>query len=328
MRRREFIRLLLGWMAAWPLAANAQQEPMRRVGALLNRAADDLETVDRVKAFSHAMAELGWTIGGNLQIEYRYAAGSTDAFRKAAAELIELKPDVLFVTGTLGVAAVRQASRAIPVVFAAVADPLGSGLVDSLAKPGGNITGFMNFEYSFSAKWLELLKQIMPNLTRAAVLRNAENPTGVAQFGTIQAVAPTLGVEVVPVNVRDADEIEQSIAGFARLANCGLVVTGSATATNHHDLIIALAAKYKLPAVYGYRYSVVRGGLASYGPDFIDQFSRAATYVDRVLKGTKPSDLPVQAPTKYLLVVNLKTAKALGVQIPSSLLTRADEVIE
>jgi putative ABC transport system substrate-binding protein len=274
------------------------------------------------------MAELGWTIGGNVQIEYRYASGSPDAFRKAAAELIDLKPDILLASGALGITAIQQVTRSIPVVFASVADPVGAGIVDSLARPGGNITGFMISEYSFNAKLLELLKQIMPNLMRAAVLRNSENPTGMAQFGSIQTVAPTLGVEVVPVNMRDAGEIERSIAAVARSPNCGLIVTGSASATIHHDLIISLAAQYKLPTVYPYRYSVVRGGLISYGPDLTDQYRRAAAYVDRILKGEKPGDLPVQAPTKYLLVVNLRTAKALGVQMPSNLLARADEVIE
>jgi putative ABC transport system substrate-binding protein len=328
MRRREFLRAM-GLLAAWPLMALAQQQqPKRRVGALLNRAADDPESADRVDAFSHALTELGWTIGSNVEIEYRYAAGTVAAFRKAAAELIDLKPDVLLVSGTLGVAAVRQSTSSIPVVFNGVADPLGAGIVDSLAKPGGNITGFMNFEYSFNAKMLELLKQIVPNLARAAVLRNSENPTGIAQFVSIQTVAPSIGVDVVAINLRDAAEIERSIAGVARSPNCGLIVTGSASATNHHDLIIALAAKYKLPAVYVYRYSAMRGGLISYGPDLIDQFRLAATYVDRILKGEKPGDLPVQAPTKYLLVINLKTAKSLGLQLPPSLLARADEVIE
>ena len=327
MRRREFVRVLGGTLIVWPLAANAQQ-PIRRVGALINRAAGDVEAADRVSAFSRALAELGWSIGGNAQIEYRYATGSADEFRKAAAELIDLKPDILLASGTQSVAAFQHATRSIPIVFTSVSDPLGAGFVDSLAKPGGNTTGFMLAEYSLHAKLLELLKQIMPNLTRAAVLRNSENPTGTAQFSTIQVVAPTLGVEVVAVNVRDASEIERSIAAFAGAPNRGLIVTGSASASNYHELIIALAARYKLPAVYASRSSVVRGGLVSYGPDLIDQFRHAATYVDRILKGEAPADLPVQAPTRYLLVVNLKTAKTLAVQMPSSLLARADEVID
>jgi putative tryptophan/tyrosine transport system substrate-binding protein len=328
MRRRDVIAFLAGLPAAWPLTADGQQQPMRRIGALINRAAGDPEAVARVNAFSRTMAELGWTIGGNAQIEYRYADSTPEAFRKAAAELIDLKPDVLLASGGLGIAAIQRATRSIPVVFASVGDPVGAGLVESLAKPGGNITGFMISEFSFSAKLLELLKQIMPNLARAAVLRNSDNPNGMAQFGTIQAVAPSLGVEIVPVNMRDASEIERSIAAVARSSNCGLIATGSAVSTIHHDLIVSLAAQYKLPTVYAYRDSVVRGGLISYGPDLTDQYRRAAIYVDRILKGEKPGDLPVQAPTKYLLVVNLKTAKALDLQLPAELLARADEVIE
>jgi putative ABC transport system substrate-binding protein len=327
MRRREFIRAL-GLSAAWPLTANAQQQQKRRIGALINRAADDPETTDRVDTFRNALTELGWTVGSNVEIEYRYAGGSTEASRRAAAELIDLKPDVFFVLGTLGVAAVRQVTNSIPVVFANVADPLGAGIVDSLARPGGNITGFMNFEYSFNAKLLELLKQVVPDLARVAVLRNSENPTGIAQFVTIQTVAPSLGVDVVAVNLRDPAEIERSIQGVARSPNGGLIVTGSAAATKHHDLIVALAAKYKMPAVYVYRFSVVRGGLISYGPDLIDQFRGAAAYVDRILKGEQPGNLPIQAPTKYLLAINLKTAKNLGLQLSPSLLARADETIE
>ncbi|MBR0939047.1 ABC transporter substrate-binding protein [Bradyrhizobium jicamae] len=327
MQRRDFIALLAGSLAELPLAAKGQQ-PIRRVGVLINRAAGDPEEVARVDAFSQAMAGLGWVVGGNLQIEYRYAVGTAEAFRKAAVELIDLKPDILLASGALGVAAVQKITRSIPVVFASVADPVGAGIVESLAKPGGNITGFMVSEYSFNTKLLELLKQILPNLTRAAILRNSENPTGTVQFGAIQAVAPSLGVEVVPVNMRDAGEIERTVAAVAQSPNCGLIVTGSASATIHLDLIISLAAQYKLPAVYPYRYSAVRGGLISYGPDLTDQYGRAAAYVDRILKGEKPGDLPVQAPTKYLLVVNLRTAKALGLRMPSTLLARADEVIE
>jgi putative tryptophan/tyrosine transport system substrate-binding protein len=324
MRRREFI----GVLVSLPFAANAQQQPARRIGALINRAAGDPEAVERVDAFDRALAELGWTVGGNMRIEYRYATDSAVAFHKAAAELVEFKPDILLASGTQSVAELQSASRSIPIVFTSVSDPLGAGFVDSIAKPRGNITGFMLAEFSFNTKLLELLKEIVPRLTRAAVLRNPENPTGIVQFGTIQAVAPGLGVEVVPINVRDADEIERTISAFARSVNCGLIVTGSASATTHRELIIALAARYKLPAVYNNRYMVVRGGLISYGPDIVDQYRRAAAYVDRILKGEKPGDLPVQAPTKYVLVVNLKAAKALGLDFPTTLLARADQVIE
>lgn len=328
MRRREFIVTLWGASVAWPFMARAQGKPARRIGALINRAADDPEVADRIQAFGRGLKELGWTVGDNVRIEYRYASGGSDAFRQAAKELIDFKPDVLLASGTQSVAAFQSASRSIPIVFTSVSDPLGSGFVDSIAKPGGNTTGFMLAEFSLSAKLLGLLKQIVPGLTRAAILRNQENPTGIVQFGTIQAVAPSLGVEVVPVNVRDAAELERAISAFGRSANSGLIVTGSASATIHHELIIALAARYRLPAIYFYRGSVARGGLVSYGPDVLDSFHRAAAYVDRILKGEKPGDLPVQAPTRYVLAVNLKTAKALGLTLPPSLLASAEEVIE
>src|SRR5262245_34109098 len=330
-RRREFITLL-GGATAWPLAARAQQtEQVRRIGVLMNVAADDPEAPARVGVFSQGLAESGWTIGRNVRIDYRWYAGNADAARKYAAELVALAPDVMLASGTLGVTAIQQVTRPVPIVFtlgADPADPVGAGFVNSLARPGGNATGFMLFEYSLSAKWLELLKEIAPRMTRAAVLRDQTNPAGIAQFGAIQALAPSLGVQVSPINVRNANEIESGIATFARTPNGGLIITGSAAATVHRNLITKLATQYKLPAIYSNRLSVAGGALVSYGPDRVDQYRRAASYVDRILKGEKPADLPVQAPTKYELVVNLKTAKALGLEVPPTLLARADEVIE
>jgi putative ABC transport system substrate-binding protein len=328
IRRREFITLLVG-AAAWPLAARAQQpERMRRIGALMSVAADDPEAPARVGAFSQGLAELGWTIGRNVRIDYRwYAAGNADTARKDAVELVALAPDVVLATGTQGVTAIQQVNRSVPVVFALVADPVGAGFVDSLARPGGNATGFMLYEYSISGKWLELLKQIAPGVTRVAVLRDPTIPTGPAQFSTIQALAPSLGVQVNPVNARNANEVENRIATFARTPNGGLIVTGSPSVIHRH-LIIKLAAQYKLPAIYANLTAAVDGGLISYAPDRLDQHRRAAGYVDRILKGEKPADLPVQAPTKYELVINLKTAKALGLEVPASVLARVDEVIE
>jgi putative tryptophan/tyrosine transport system substrate-binding protein len=329
MNRREFITLLGGAAAAWPLAARAQQpERMRRIGVLMNVAADDPEAPARIGAFSQGLAELGWTIGRNVRIDYRWYAGNADAARKYATELVALAPDVILASGTLGVTAIQQVTGPVPIVFTLVADPVGAGFVNSLAQPGGNATGFMLYEYSLSGKWLELLKQIAPRMTRAAVLRDQTNPAGIAQFGAIQALAPSLGVQVSPVNVRNANEIESGIATFARTTNGGLIVTGSASATIHHHLITKLAAQYKLPAIYSNRLSVVGGGLISYGPDRVDPYRRAAGYVDRILKGEKPGDLPVQAPTKYELIINLKAAKALGLDVPPAVLARADEVIE
>jgi putative ABC transport system substrate-binding protein len=271
---------------------------------------------------------LGWTIGRNVRIEYRYAANDPETFSKYAKEMVALAPDVVLAAGTPSVAALQQSSHSIPIVFTTVTDPVGAGFVDSLAKPGGNITGFMLSEYSLNAKLLELLKQIEPSVRRAAVLRDSLNPAGMAQYGTIQAVASSVGVEVSPINVRNAGEIERAIAAFARSANGGLVVTGSASATTHRELIIALAAQHKLPAVYASRFNVTLGGLISYGPNRVDQFRRAAGYIDRILKGEKPADLPVQAPTNYELIINLKTAKALGLTVPQTLLASANEVIE
>jgi putative ABC transport system substrate-binding protein len=329
MRRREFITLIGGTAATWPLAAQAQQgEPMRRIGALMNDAADDSDGQACIAAFRQGLQQLGWSDGRNVRIDTRWSANDVDLDRRYAAELVALAPDVVLTSGTLSVAAFQHLTRTLPMVFVRVSDPVGAGFVDSLARPGGNTTGFMLFEYSLSGKWLELLKQIAPGVTRAAILRDPANPAGIAQFGAIQAAAQSLGVEVSPISVRDAGEIERAVAAFARSANGGLIVTPSAGVSTHHDLIIALAARHKLPAVYAHGANVTAGGLISYAPDEVDQFRRAAGYVDRILKGEKPADLPVQAPTKYELIVNLKTAKALGLTIPPSVLTRADEVIE
>jgi len=329
MKRREFITLLGGGAAAWPLAARAQQrERMRRIGVLLPATADDSEYQAWVGAFLQGLGQLGWTIGRNVRIDTRWATANAVEIRRHAAELATLAPDVILAHGDSTVGAMLQATRTVPIVFPIVADPVGAGYVDSLAPPGGNATGFLAFEYSLSGKWPELLKQIAPYVTRAAVLRDPANPSGTGQFGVIQAVAPSLRVEVSPVNVRDAGEIEGAVAAFARSPNGGLIVTGSALTARHRDLIVTLAARHKLPAVYSNRFFVATGGLVSYGPDFVDQYQRAAGYVDRILKGEKPADLPVQAPTRYELVINLKAAKALGLDVPPTLLARADEVIE
>ena len=328
MKRREFI-LALGGAAAWPLAARAQQgEQVRRIGVLMNVAADDPEAPARVGAFSQGLAELGWTIGRNVRINTRWATANAAEVRRHAAELVALAPDVILASGTSAVGPLLQATRTVPIVFPNIGDPVGGGFVDSLARPGGNATGFMSYEYTLSGKSLELLKEIAPGVTRAAVIRNAAVSIGPAQFGVIQAVAPSLRVEVNPVNTRDAGEIERAIAAFAGSPNGGLIVTASASAIAHRDLIVTLAARHKLPAVYHRRVYLTNGGLMSYGPDFTDQFRRAAGYVDRILKGEKPADLPVQAPTKYELVVNLKTAKAIGLTLPPGILANADEVIE
>jgi ABC-type uncharacterized transport system substrate-binding protein len=328
MRRREFITLL-GGAAAWPLAARAQQpDRMRRIGMLLTAAADDPESLARVGAFLQALAQLGWTVGRNVRIESRWGAGNADVIRKHAVELAALAPDVILAHGSSTVRPLLQATRSIPIVFPVAADPVGGGLVENLARPGGNATGFMTNEYSLAGKWLELLKQIVPEVTRAAVLRDTALTSGTSQFAAIQAVAPSLRVEVSPVNMRDAGEIERAVTAFAQSSNGGLIVAAGGSAQVHRNLIITLAARHKLPAVYPYRFFVTNGGLISYGPDFTDQFRRAAGYVDRILKGEKPADLPVQAPTKYELVINLKTAKALGLDMPATVLARADEVIE
>ena len=329
MRRREFITLLGGAAAAWPLAARAQQpEQMRRIGVLTNLVADDPEAQARVGAFLQGLQELGWAVGRNMRIEYRWGAGDADRTRGYAAELVALAPDVILTSGASALAPLLQATRSVPVVFAQVPDPVGAGFVNSLARPGGNTTGFITYEYGLSGKWLELLTQIAPSVTRAAVIRDPAVSAGTGQWGAIQAVAPSVRVLVSPVNVRDAGEIERDVAAFAHGSNSGLIVTASALAIRHRNLIVTLAARHRLPAVYYQRGFVTGGGLISYGPDFIDQYRRAAGYVDRILKGEKPAELPVQAPTKYELVINLKTAKALGLEVPPSLLARADEVIE
>jgi putative tryptophan/tyrosine transport system substrate-binding protein len=328
MRRREFITFI-GGAAAWPFAACAQQPGgMQRIGVLIPLAADDPEAKARIAAFLQGLRELGWADGRNVRIEYRWSGGNAADTRKYAAELAALAPDVIFTSGSAALGPLLQATRVVPIVFAIVPDPVGAGFVDSLARPGGNATGYLMFEYGISVKWLELLKQIAPGVTRAAVIRDPAVTAGIGQFGAIQAVAPSFGVEVSPVNVRDAGEIERAVAAFARSPNGGLIMTASALSVVHRDLIIALAARHKLPAVYWQRFYVTGGGLISYGPDLIDQYRRAAGYVDRILKGEKPADLPVQAPTKYELAINLKTAKVLGLEIPPSLLARADKVIE
>ena len=328
MRRREFITLV-GGAAVWPFAARAQQpERMRRIGILMNRAADDAEGQAGIAAFQQALQQLEWKVGSNLRIDVRWGQDDVALEHKYAAELVQLSPNIILAGGTMSVAAVQSITHALPIVFVGVTDPAGAGFVDNLARPGGNATGFMIFEYGFTAKWLELLKQIQPNIKRAAILRLPDSPTGLAQFGAIQAVAPSLGIEISSILVRDGGEIERAIAALANSGNGGLIVTPSAGVSVHRDLIIKLAARHSLPAVYGNRSNVSSGGLIFYGPNRLDQFRRAAAYVDRVLRGEKPADLPVQAPTKYDLVINLKTAKALGLDLPASLLGRADEVIE
>jgi putative tryptophan/tyrosine transport system substrate-binding protein len=326
MKRREFITLL-GASAAWPLGARAQQiERVRRVGVLMNMAADDPTGQTRLLAFAQALAQAGWTDGRNVRIDIRWGAG--DPERKYAAELVALAPDVILASGGTTLGPLRQVSRTVPTVFTGVGDPVGAGFVDSLARPGGSATGFISFEWSISGKWLELLKEIAPGVTRAVVLRDPELGSGASQFAVIQAVAPSLRVEVNPVNVGGAAEIERAVAAFARAPNGGLIATGGGRVRFHRDLIVKLAARHKLPAVYYDRVFVESSGLISYGPDFVDQFRRAAGYVDRILKGEKAADLPVQGPTKYETIVNLKTAKALGLEMPASVLARADEVIE
>ena len=329
MRRRDFVAMLGGAVATLPLAAQAQQsEPRRRIGVLMNRAADSLDGQARLVAIRQRLQQLGWREGQNLVMEIRWGAEDPDLERKGAAELVALAPDVVLAGGSLSLLAMLRASRTIPVVFAGMADPVGLGVVASLAHPGGNATGFLAFEYSFTGKLLEVLKEIAPGVTRAAVLRDPLSPQGIANFAVIQSTAASIGVQVSPVDMRDPGEIEQAVAALARSPGAGLVVTPSGLTMMHSGVILNLAAQYRLPAVYGYRDLVVGGGLISYGPDWLDQYRRAADYVDRILKGEKPADLPVQAPTKYELVLNLKTAKTLGLTVPNSLLVRADEVIE
>jgi putative tryptophan/tyrosine transport system substrate-binding protein len=329
MKRREFITLLGGAAAAWPMAVQAEQvERMRRIGMLMNLTADDPESPVRLAAFLQGMQQLGWTDGRNMRIYPRWGVADVDRGRRHAAELVAFAPDVILASGSPAVGQLLQATRTVPIVFVLVIDPVGSGFVESLARPSGNATGFPLFEYGISGKWLELLKEIAPRLTRAAVLRDPALASGGGQLGAIQSVAPSLGVELNPVNVRNADEIERAITAFAREPNGGLIVTGSALAAAHRDVIIALAARYRLPAVYPQRFYVTGGGLISYGPDTVDPFRRAAVYVDRILKGEQPGDLPVQAPVKYETAINIKTAKALGLEVPATLLALADEVIE
>jgi putative ABC transport system substrate-binding protein len=326
--RRKFIAVLGGAAATWPLAARAQQpERMRRIGVLFGAGADDPVTQAFYAALLQGLQQLGWTEGRNFRIDPRWGAGNAADARKYAAELVALAPDVIVATGPT-VGPLLQATRTVPIVFVIVPDPVGSGFVGSLSRPGGNATGFMQFEYSLSGKWLELLKQIAPGVTRAAVLWDPTIPSGIGQFAIIQSVAPSVGVEVTPVDIGDAAETERAVTAFAQAANGGLILTASVLAAFRRKLLITLAARHKLPAVYFERFFVADGGLISYGPDFVEQFRRAAAYVDRILKGEKPADLPVQAPTKYELAINLKTAKALGLTVPSSVLVRADDVIE
>ena len=326
MRRREFVKGLAGVAMAWPLGARAQ-ERVRRVGVLMTSSIEDPETQVRVRALLQRMQELGWTEGRNIRFDIRWDTGTVDGARKVTAEVVALAPDIILASGITSLTNLWT-TRDIPIVFAVVPDPVGDGFVDSLAQPGGNVTGFMQFEYSLSAKWLELLKEIAPTVTRAAVLRDPTISAGIGQFAVIQAVAPATGIDVRPINVREVAEIERGILAFASAANGGLVVTASPWTTIHRELISRLAATHKLPSVGPNRTFVESGGLVSYGVNIADQYRRAAGYVDRILKGEKPADLPVQSPTKYELVVNLKTAKAQGLTIPPSVLARADEVIE
>jgi putative ABC transport system substrate-binding protein len=329
MRRRKFITLLGGAAAAWPLAAHAQQgNRIRRVSVLMPYDANDPQAQVRNAAFLQGLQQLAWTIGTNIQIDYRWSGGNENDTRRYAAELVSLAPDVIFTSGSAAVAPLQRATRTVPIVFAQVPDPVGAGFVDSLARPGGNITGFTPFEYGIGAKWLELLKEIMPSVTRVGIIRDAAITAGIGLWGAIQSVSPSFGVELRPIDVHDAGEIERVVGTFAGSPNGGLILTGSALAIMHRDLIIALATRYRLPAVYYERYFAVAGGLVSYGSDSVEQFRLAAGYVDRILKGEKPAELPVQAPTKYDLVINLKTAKTIGLNVPESLLARANEVIE
>jgi putative tryptophan/tyrosine transport system substrate-binding protein len=329
MQRREFLAFLGGAAVACPLAARAQvSDRMRRIGVLMPGSADDAEYQTRLAAFLHGLQQLGWSDGRNIRIDTRWGAGDANLFRKYAAELIALAPDVILAPGSTSLGPLLQTTRTVPIVFTTILDPVGAGFVDSLAKPGGNATGFIAFEYGLSGKWLELLKQIAPSLTRVAILRDPATAAGIGQFATIQSAAPLFGVELRPIDMREADGIERSVTAFARSSNGGLIVTAGSGSAIHGELIVAVAARHKLPAVYSDRHFVTGGGLISYGPDRVDQYCRAAHYVDRILKGEKPADLPVQAPTKFELVINLKTARALGLTVPPSLLAQANEVIE
>jgi putative tryptophan/tyrosine transport system substrate-binding protein len=328
MNRRQLITLLGG--AAWPLAARAQQrERMRRIGVLMSMVESDPRGLEYITVFAQGLAELGWTVGRNVRIDYRWGGSDLDRFRSYSAELVALAPDVILASAGSIVGALQQASRNVPIVFVTTIDPVGGGWVDSLARPGTNATGFASYEFSMGGKWLELLKEIAPGIKRVAVVRDPSVPAGSGGLAAIQTVAPSLGVELTPVGVRDPGEIERAVTAFTRSPNGGLVMVGPLSSVQRHrDLIIALAARHRLPAVYSHRIFVTRGGLISYSTDSVDQYRRAAGYVDRILKGEKPADLPVQAPTKYELVVNLQTAKALGLDVPATVLARADEVIE
>jgi len=328
-KRREFITLLGGAMAAWPLAAPAQQrERMRRIGVLLPYVASDPQAQVRNAALLQGLQQLGWTVGQNVHIDYRWSGGNIDDTRRYAAELVALAPDVIFAPGTAAVGPLQQVTRTVPIVFVIIIDPVGSGFVDTLAHPGGNTTGFTSYDYGIGAKWLEVLKEIAPNVTRAAIIRDPAIAAGLGMWAAIQSVSPSAAIEVSPVNMTNAGEIERAVAAFARSPNGGLIVTGSPLAVVHRDLIITLAARHKLPAVYYDRYYVAAGGLVSYGADLTDQYHRAAAYVDRILKGAKPADMPVQAPVKFDLAINLKTAKALGIELPSTVLAQANNVFE
>jgi putative ABC transport system substrate-binding protein len=332
MRRRDLISLLGGAAAAAvgrsPAAHAQQREQIRRLGVFMPGVADDPEYQVRNAAFLQGLGELGWIVGRNLRIDYRWGGGDVERYRAIAAELTALRPDVVLAVGYSTVSALQKATRSVPIVFASVTDPVGGSLVASLARPGGNTTGFLSSEFGFSGKWLELLKEIAPRVTRAAAMRDSAVASQIGSFGGIQSVAPSLGVELRPIDMHDAAEIERAVVAFAAEPNGGLIAMSNAAVLKHRELIVALAARLRLPAVYAYRSHVMSGGLISYGPESIDQFRRAAGYVDRILRGEKPADLPVQAPTKYELVINLKTAKALGLDVPATLLARADEVIE
>jgi len=329
MQRREFTILLGGAAVAWPLSARAQKgNRMRRIGVLMNLAADDPQGQVRLTAFLQGLQELGWTDGRNVRIDSRWAADDADRYRTYAAELVALAPDVILASTSQSVAALQQTTTTVPIVFGSVIDPVGAGIVASLAHPGGNATGFTAFEYSLSGKLLELLKEIAPRVIRVAVLRDPATAAGIGQFAAVQSASSSFGVELSPIGVRDAGEIERAVAAFARESNGGLIVTAISATTIHRELIIKLAARHRLPAVYPFRFFVTSGGLISYGPNLTDPYRRAAGYVDRILKGEKAADLPVQAPTKYELAINLKTAKALGLTVPNSLLATADEAIE
>ena len=327
MRRREFISVL-GSAAAWPVAVRALKgERMRRIGILAGLPENDPEAQARVAAFVQRLDELGWTRGRNIHVDIRWGGGLSEDLRRFAGELARLNPDLLMATGGASLGPLVEATQTVPIVFAHVPDPLGAGFIDSLSRPGGNVTGFASFDYAIAGKWLELLKQIVPSATRISILRDPSYAPGIGQFAVLQAVAPSLSVELIPIKVKDVAEMEGSMAAYARSTNA-LVVTASALAIAHRDLIIKLAAQHKLPAIYFERDFVAAGGLISYGANSIEPYRLAAGYVDRILRGEKPSDLPVQAPTKYELVINMKTAKALGLTIPAALLARADEVIE